>query len=142
MAQKVRDYLAIAAWGAPAGLAFRLFASYTTAVSLPQFWMRRARRLLPALFTMLAVVTVWACFFGEEHLAHGRSTKSYGEIADRAGCSERWVRATIRLAEREGPPQPGGVGAAGVARLRQAGRPGDGPRRHGARRAGNAPRSL
>ena len=33
---KVRSYLAIAAWGAPAGLGFRLFASYTTAVSLPR----------------------------------------------------------------------------------------------------------
>jgi MATE family, multidrug efflux pump len=39
VAQKVRDYLAIAAWGAPAGLAFRLFASYTTAVSLPRVMM-------------------------------------------------------------------------------------------------------
>src|SRR3954464_12187949 len=28
---KVRAYLAISSWGAPAGLAFRLFASYTTA---------------------------------------------------------------------------------------------------------------
>ena len=37
--QKVRAYLAIAAWGAPAGLAFRLFASYTTAVSLPRVMM-------------------------------------------------------------------------------------------------------
>lgn len=36
---KVRAYLAIAAWGAPAGLAFRLFASYTTAVSLPRVMM-------------------------------------------------------------------------------------------------------
>jgi MATE family multidrug resistance protein len=36
---KVRTYLAIAAWGAPAGLAFRLFASYTTAVSLPRIMM-------------------------------------------------------------------------------------------------------
>lgn len=36
---KVRAYLAIAAWGAPAGLAFRLFASYTTAVSLPRIMM-------------------------------------------------------------------------------------------------------
>lgn len=33
---KVRAYLSLAAWGAPAGLAFRLFASYTTAVSLPR----------------------------------------------------------------------------------------------------------
>ncbi len=39
VARKVRDYLAIAAWGAPAGLAFRLFASYTTAVSLPRVMM-------------------------------------------------------------------------------------------------------
>ena len=39
VAQKVRDYLAISAWGAPAGLAFRLFASYTTAVSLPRMMM-------------------------------------------------------------------------------------------------------
>ena len=37
--QKARAYLAIAAWGAPAGLAFRLFASYTTAVSLPRVMM-------------------------------------------------------------------------------------------------------
>ncbi len=36
---KVRSYLTIAAWGAPAGLGFRLFASYTTAVSLPRVMM-------------------------------------------------------------------------------------------------------
>jgi MATE family multidrug resistance protein len=39
LADKVRSYLAVAAWGAPAGLAFRLFASYTTAVSLPRVMM-------------------------------------------------------------------------------------------------------
>ena len=39
VADKVRDYLAIAAWGAPAGLAFRLFSSYTTALSLPRVMM-------------------------------------------------------------------------------------------------------
>ena len=38
-------------------------------VSLGQFWLRRARRLLPALFTMLAAVALWATFFGEDHLA-------------------------------------------------------------------------
>jgi MATE family multidrug resistance protein len=37
--RKVRAYLSIAAWGAPAGLAFRLFASYTTAVSQPRVMM-------------------------------------------------------------------------------------------------------
>jgi multidrug resistance protein, MATE family len=39
LADKVRSYLAVAAWGAPAGLAFRLFASYTTGVSLPRVMM-------------------------------------------------------------------------------------------------------
>jgi len=39
VADKVRAYLAVAAWGAPAGLGFRLFASYTTAVSLPRVMM-------------------------------------------------------------------------------------------------------
>src|SRR5215213_1681416 len=34
--------------------------------------MRRARRLLPALFVMLAAVSLWASFFGEEHLAQLR----------------------------------------------------------------------
>src|SRR5688500_4006722 len=41
-------------------------------VSLRKFWMRRARRLLPALFAMLVAVTIWASFFGEEHLAQLR----------------------------------------------------------------------
>jgi len=39
VAAKVRDYLDLAAWGVPAGLAFRLFASYTTAVSRPRIMM-------------------------------------------------------------------------------------------------------
>jgi MATE family multidrug resistance protein len=39
VAEKVRAYLDLAAWGAPAGLGFRLFASYTTAVSLPRVMM-------------------------------------------------------------------------------------------------------
>ncbi len=33
-------------------------------VSLEQFWLRRARRLLPALFTMLVAVAIWAALFG------------------------------------------------------------------------------
>ena len=34
--------------------------------NLPQFWMRRARRLLPALFTVLAAVAVWSVFSGTD----------------------------------------------------------------------------
>ena len=33
-------------------------------VNLGQFWLRRARRLLPALFTMLIAVSLWASLFG------------------------------------------------------------------------------
>ena len=38
-------------------------------VDLWQFWVRRWRRLLPALFTMLLVIGVWAVFWGsvEQH---------------------------------------------------------------------------
>ncbi len=35
-------------------------------VSLEQFWIRRARRLFPALVTMLVAVAVWAMFFGSD----------------------------------------------------------------------------
>ena len=36
----------------------------TGGVSLSQFWVRRARRLFPALFTMLAAIAVWTALFG------------------------------------------------------------------------------
>jgi peptidoglycan/LPS O-acetylase OafA/YrhL len=44
----------------------------TGGTALGQFWLRRARRLLPALFTMLVVVALWATFWGDEHLAQLR----------------------------------------------------------------------
>ena len=37
-------------------------------VSLRDFWMRRARRLLPALWTLLASLTIWCLFFDRERL--------------------------------------------------------------------------
>jgi MATE family multidrug resistance protein len=57
--EKVRAYLAIAAWGAPAGLAFRLFASYTTAVSLPRVMMA-----LNLLGLALKLPLNWMLIFG------------------------------------------------------------------------------
>jgi MATE family, multidrug efflux pump len=57
--EKVRAYLAIAAWGAPAGLAFRLFANYTTAVSLPRVMMS-----LNLLGLALKVPLNWMLVFG------------------------------------------------------------------------------
>lgn len=38
-------------------------------IDLKDFWIRRARRLLPALFTMLAGVLLWLAFFAPERLA-------------------------------------------------------------------------
>ncbi len=41
-------------------------------VSLGQFWRRRARRLLPALFVMLIAVSLWASAFAHEQVAQLR----------------------------------------------------------------------
>jgi peptidoglycan/LPS O-acetylase OafA/YrhL len=41
-------------------------------LGLGQFWLRRARRLLPALFVMLAVVSVWVALFDASQLADFR----------------------------------------------------------------------
>jgi peptidoglycan/LPS O-acetylase OafA/YrhL len=40
----------------------------TYRISLRHFWLRRARRLLPALFTMMFFVTVWTAVFKDEAL--------------------------------------------------------------------------
>ena len=42
-------------------------------IALPQFWLRRARRLLPALFVMLFVVTGWVTLFDRAQLPALRS---------------------------------------------------------------------
>jgi peptidoglycan/LPS O-acetylase OafA/YrhL len=44
----------------------------TYRISLRQFWMRRARRLLPALFTMMTIVVVWTAVFRTEALGQLR----------------------------------------------------------------------
>ena len=40
----------------------------TGTVTLRNFWMRRARRLLPALWTLLLSITIWCVFFDRERL--------------------------------------------------------------------------
>jgi len=44
----------------------------TYRISLRQFWLRRARRLLPALFTMMAIVIGWTALFKYEALGQLR----------------------------------------------------------------------
>ena len=44
----------------------------TGSLDLKNFWIRRARRLLPALFVMLAVVSVFAALFDAGHLGDVR----------------------------------------------------------------------
>ncbi len=40
----------------------------TSTVDMKQFWFRRARRLLPALFTMLIAITIWTSLFDRSAL--------------------------------------------------------------------------
>jgi peptidoglycan/LPS O-acetylase OafA/YrhL len=40
----------------------------TSSIDMKQFWIRRARRLLPALFTMMIALTIWTALFEREAL--------------------------------------------------------------------------
>ncbi len=40
----------------------------TSTVDMKQFWYRRARRLLPALYTMLIAITIWTALFNRDEL--------------------------------------------------------------------------
>jgi peptidoglycan/LPS O-acetylase OafA/YrhL len=55
------------------------------ALNLADFWLRRARRLLPALFVMLAVVTAWVTVVSPSRLASLR-----GAVAAAATYSSNW----------------------------------------------------
>jgi peptidoglycan/LPS O-acetylase OafA/YrhL len=70
---------------------------------LGSFWARRARRLLPALFVMLVVVTGWATLFGRSHLANLR-----GAVAAAATYSSNWYLISVNQSyfARFAPPQP------------------------------------
>ncbi len=50
----------------------------TGGVSLRQFWLRRFRRLMPALWVMILVTAIWAVFWGREHLAALRRDAIFG----------------------------------------------------------------
>jgi peptidoglycan/LPS O-acetylase OafA/YrhL len=75
----------------------------TGGVQLGKFWLARARRLLPALFVMLAIVTAWVTLVDRARLASLR-----GAVAAAATYSSNWyliVKGQSYFA-RFAPPQP------------------------------------
>jgi peptidoglycan/LPS O-acetylase OafA/YrhL len=72
-------------------------------LNLGDFWLRRARRLLPALFVMLAVVTAWATVASPSRLASLR-----GAVAAAATYSSNWYYVATHSSyfARFAPPGP------------------------------------
>ena len=70
---------------------------------LAEFWLRRARRLLPALFVMLAVVAVWVALLDRAQLPGLRSP-----MAAAAGYVSNWwlIAQHSSYFARFGPPSP------------------------------------
>jgi peptidoglycan/LPS O-acetylase OafA/YrhL len=72
-------------------------------LKLGDFWLRRARRLLPALFVMLAVVTAWVTIADRSRLANLR-----GAIGAAAGYFSNWylIAKNQSYFSRFAPPAP------------------------------------
>ncbi len=72
-------------------------------LNLADFWLRRARRLLPALFVMLLVVTEWVTIVNRARLAGLR-----GAVAAAATYSSNWflIAANGSYFARFAPPGP------------------------------------
>ncbi len=70
---------------------------------LGDFWLRRARRLLPALFVMLAVVTAWVTLLDRARLGSLR-----GAVAAAATYSSNWylISTSQSYFSRFAAPQP------------------------------------
>jgi peptidoglycan/LPS O-acetylase OafA/YrhL len=70
---------------------------------LPDFWLRRARRLLPALFVLLIVVTAWVTVADRARLGSLR-----GAVAAAATYSSNWYLIAVNQSyfARFAPPEP------------------------------------
>ena len=75
----------------------------TGRANLGNFWARRARRLLPALFVMLAIVTAWVTLLDRARLANLR-----GAVAAAATYTSNWYLIVQGQSyfSRFAPPQP------------------------------------
>ncbi|QOX65777.1 acetyltransferase [Anoxybacterium hadale] len=75
----------------------------TGTIDLKDFWIRRARRLLPALFVMLTGVILWAAFFSSERLAD-----LLQEVLAAAFYTSNWylIFHQVSYFESFGPPSP------------------------------------
>ncbi|MDF3000836.1 MAG: putative acyltransferase [Bacillota bacterium] len=75
----------------------------TGTIDLKDFWIRRARRLLPALFVMLIGVILWAAFFSSERLAD-----ILQEVLAAAFYTSNWylIFHQVSYFESFGPPSP------------------------------------
>lgn len=72
-------------------------------IDLKEFWLRRARRLLPALFVMLGGVLLWAAFYAPDRLA------SLGqEVLAALFYTSNWnqIFHNVSYFESFGPPSP------------------------------------
>ncbi len=75
----------------------------TGGLQLADFWLRRARRLLPALFVMLAVVVAWVTLFDRSLLPTTR-----GAVAASVGYVSNWwlIAQHSSYFAQFGPPSP------------------------------------
>src|SRR4029079_15253317 len=72
-------------------------------VDLGRFWLRRARRLLPALFVILVVVAAWVTLLRPAELESLR-----GAVASAATYVNNWwqIFSDLPYVDRFGPPSP------------------------------------
>ena len=67
----------------------------TYRISLGQFWLRRARRLLPAVFLMMLMVTVWTAIFERDALGQLR-----GDVLAGSFYVSNWYQIWVGSATR------------------------------------------